>query len=131
MYSTDDGETFHVLQNCVRTATESNHELGKEFRQSMGAKVVHIIIICGKKWLYYNPKLALDFAPGILLKKRRELERAAAPTGAASSHEICEMSQDLVWDEPQDETDEALLWYEKAACSRDALAEEARADAGV
>ena len=33
MYSTDDGETYHVLQNCVRTATESDHVIGKGFRQ--------------------------------------------------------------------------------------------------
>ena len=68
-----------------------------------------------------------------MLKKRRELERAAAPTGAASSHEVCELNEDLdlaPWEEPQESTDEALLWYEKEASKREALAEEAHADAG-
>jgi hypothetical protein len=133
MFTTDNGEHWQVLQNCVRTAKEESHVIGAAFRDSIKAKIVDTFVICTKKWSYYDQEGKLAKAPGILLKAKRADAKVASTTVLALSNQTCELSMECdvaPWEEPEDRAASALHWYELAASKREALAEEARADAG-
>ena len=124
-FSTDKGTTWKVLQHCVSIGQEADHVVGAAFRISIKADVVETCVICTTKWAYFDHDYSLCSAPGILLKAQRD-------NRTASFHQVGELAQELDDADLEIEEREASdqCWYEAAASAREALAEEARADAG-